>query len=259
MNLERLSGLWGGAYRINTIGRGAVAKTVYSRVVGERSGVTIRFTRRLNPDKGIEIRSGRIGSGGGAWANTGAVDITPRTPILADTRLTATGTVEQESLSETKACESRAENLGLVNELIDGSVIVVTQSKAGGVNWIVVAGHPSSSRVFRWTDVAVPWIIVGSVGNPSTEEKQRVERFGGVNDSGQDWANILKTGAGPAEPTTMTNVDVLPHILHGELRESVGNISLVSTDDGLGAVHCTQVGGTIGQTVGLDDENDADI
>ena len=231
--------------RLEGIGKAAV------EVVAGGAGVagTIALATGLDPNEGIEEGMAGVGrrasaeagalstmsvlwaarEGGADQAYLGVAPVTPR--LLAGRLLAVAASISDEVGREATSGEQRAQGLDVV--------LLVVVAVALGVR----RGRGDA-----------PGVVVGNVGSQTTDG-------GGLAgtrvDAGIQVGCGLNVG-GPAEPAGMASIEVHAHVGEVELLQGIDGQLLVGGGRSA-ALRNVHVGDHVGEGVGLDDQDGADV
>ena len=161
LGIEPSTGLRSVRKRVLTVSGGGVTVVVQPGSTG-RSGNTVTLSRRLDPNKGINPRSGLRGR---PLTNTSTLDVTPASPVDTDTGDTVPGTVVNPVGGQAGGTEFGVES-GDVGLFIDGGVVIVHAVEEGA---FLFGGAGT---------VCSPGRVVGDVGCPTADGGGGVDGFG---------------------------------------------------------------------------------
>lgn len=226
VGLVPFTGLGGG---LVGIGLSAVRVVTGSTLVAG----TVRLTTGLTPNEGI----GQLVTGVGSRADTetSTVDVAPVTPLLTEAGNGVTASVHDGVVGEARGLEGGRE-LGDVGLLVLARVVL-------GVR-----------RVRELTGLLVPRVPSGNVGGITTK---LLGAASGLVDLGELLGTGLEVGV-PAEPATVTSVDVHDDVGKTEALQRVGDTILVG---GLAVLAGLEVGvgDQVGKRVGLDQKSESRV
>jgi len=197
---------------------------------GRRVAGAVTLTTGLDPDKGVDERGASVGSGAGTETSTNGV--APVAPLeLASGLLARAALVDDELGGEAIGAEERAEGL-------DVALLV-----KGGVGRGVRGGRRQT-----------PGVIVGNVGGKATDRSRRASILVNLGEEVGSRPNV----GGPSEPTGVAGIHVHGNMRKVELLERVDGQLLVGAGGALALGH-VHVGNHIGERIGLNDEDGANI
>lgn len=243
-----------------SLGRGLVGVVLAAEAVvpgGGRVAGSVGLTTGLDPDEGI----GKIvaGVGRGADTESGAVDVAPVTPLVAQASDGVAAGIDDGVVGHAGRLEQRREGvdvdllvlarvvLGIrgIRELT-GALVPVTCALAAVVFFSV---SPSIDETGR--EKCLPRVPTGSVGGNTTN---LLGATGGLVDVGKLLRTGLEVGI-PAQPTTVTSVDVHDDVGEAKALKSVRNTITVTVGAVLAGLQ-VGVGHQVGERIGLDEERE---
>lgn len=205
------------------------------RVVADGAGIrgTIGLTTGLDPDKGIRKAGASVG--GGADTETGAVDVAPVAPLLAEMLDTVAAGIDDGLAGHASRLEFGREGLDV--ELL---VLALVPLGVGGI------GELSGAEV--------PGVPAGNVGGDTAD------LLGGASVL-VNGGELLGTGLEvvvPAEPAAVAGIDVHDDVGEVELLEGICDTLTVAGGRVLAGL-LVDVGDQVGQAIGLDDKGDGSV
>lgn len=193
---------------------------------------TIGLTTGLDPDKGIDER--RSSGGGRADTETGAFDVAPVTPLLAETLDTVAASIDDSLARHAGALELRGEELDVF--LLGLGLVPLGVGRIG--------------ELAR----AIEGVPAGDVGGNTAD---LLGRSSGLVDAGELLGSGLEVVV-PAEPASVSSINVHDDVGEVELLESICNTLAVSGSGILAGLE-VNVGDQVGERIGLDDQDDTGV
>lgn len=244
-----------------SLGRGLEGVVLAAEAVvpgGGRVAGSVGLATGLDPDEGI----GKLvaGVGRGADTESGAVDVAPVTPLVAQASDGVAAGIDDGVVGHAGRLEQRRKGvdvdllvlarvvLGIrgIRELT-GALVPITCALAAVVFFLSVSLSIEETTRAK----CLPSVPTGSVGGNTTN---LLGATGGLVDVGKLLRTGLEVGI-PAQPTTVTSVDVHDDVGEVKVLKSVRNTITVTVGAVLAGLQ-VGVGHQVGERIGLDEERE---